>query len=67
MVCREWENAPGDPRRCGERFDMGEDSGTIFCELDKDHSSEFHRSSPAGFEWCGRELWPIPPEATEVA
>lgn len=66
MFCESDEKLVGRPM-CGEGFDMGPCTGMIVCELTRGHSSEFHRSTRAGFEWCGRELWPLPPAVVEVA
>lgn len=67
MVVGESESGLGRRACCSEGFDMGRGSGNIYCELERGHISRFHRSDEGGFEWSGRELWPIPPGTTEGA
>lgn len=52
-------------RRCGAQFDLRPQPGTICCELGDGHTSKWHRSDSAGFEWCDRVLWLLPPSAKQ--
>lgn len=52
---------------CGAGFDLHPKSGEIRCELAHGHDSKWHRNERAGFEWSGRLLWLLPPQALRVA
>lgn len=67
IVAGESQRALGRRPRCGDDFDMGPGAEKIFCELERGHSTKFHRNRAAGFEWHGREPWPMPRPTTEVA
>jgi hypothetical protein len=47
--------------KCTERFDLRPQPGELHCELEAGHTSQWHRHSSAGFEWCRRVLWLLPP------
>ncbi|HUC37773.1 MAG TPA: hypothetical protein VMR97_11705 [Acidimicrobiales bacterium] len=52
---------------CAGSFELGPESGVIFCELTSGHDSKWHRSDTAGFEWTDTELWPLPRGAHRAA
>jgi hypothetical protein len=49
---------------CRERFDLRPQSGALHCDLDEGHGSDWHRNEAAGYEWSGRDLWPLPQSET---
>ena len=46
---------------CGAKIELGPVSGVARCELEVGHTSTWHRSDDAGWEWSTGQLWPLLP------